>query len=239
MLCVNLHYQINDNINNNLNTKTMPNKKNQTVPTQTNEVETVSVPSNEATAIVTPTIKTQAELIAEASKYGINTDSLSEMPTAIFDMYVRPKLTAEITAKVADHLGEVFINVESMITKGNVTGAHKLLLSEGIKSVSFDVTDEGLKIKRTLRTANTATGERKQRASKYVITNGTSNYDSLTDMLKKLDNNFTGGINGAGVINKLKKLVNLNDYTVVNQDDNTSEPFAVWASANVANCPNI
>ena len=103
------------------------------------------------------------------------------------------------------------------------------------------LTDNGFEAKRTLRNiTQTGDSERKSRAPKYVITNGVQTYDSISDMLHTLDPDTTGkNINGAGVINKLKKLVNLNEYNVINQDDQNSEPFAVWAKLNVSNCPTI
>ena len=215
---------------------------------QTNEAENVTAQTQPettgATPGVSPTVKTQAELIAEANKYGINTDGLDTMVAHVFNEYVRPKLTQQITTAIAERMGAVYTDINTQlfeIREGAIAGIIKLCKDNGITSLTLMLTDNGLEAKRTLRNiTQTGDSERKSRAPKYVITNGVQTYDSISDMLHTLDPDTTGkNINGAGVINKLKKLVNLNEYNVINQDDQNSEPFAVWAKLNVSNCPTI
>lgn len=213
---------------------------------QTNEAENVTAQTNETTATATvasPTVKTQAELIAEANKYGINTDGLDTMLAHVFDGYVRPKLTQQITTAIAERMGAVYTDINTQLfemREGAIAGIIKLCKDNGITSLTLMLTDNGFEAKRTLRTTQTGDSERKSRAPKYVITNGMQTYDSISHMLHTLEPDTAGkNINGASVINKLKKLVNLNEYNVINQDDQNSEPFAVWAKLNVANCPTI
>ena len=84
-----------------------------------NEVENATAqtqPETTATAtVVAPTVKTQAELIAEANKYGINTDGLDTMVAHVFNEYVRPKLTQQITTAIAERMGAVYTDINTQL----------------------------------------------------------------------------------------------------------------------------
>lgn len=205
----------------------------------------VSSEAQNATSVTTVQ-KTQTELIAEAKKYGIQTDGMETMQAVIFDNYVRKQLTQDISNKIADHLGCVFMEIETLINGGHIDEAFGLCASENIEHITLVVRKDAegapmFSIKRTLRNVTASNGERKQRASKYLITSQSGiQYESLSSMLHTLEPETSGKhINGAGVVNKLKKLVDLNHYNVINTDTQESEPFSVWAKLNIANCPTI
>lgn len=179
----------------------------------------------------------QNELLALALKMKQCTqqehDSMLTIISSIFEISIRAFIIERILKRQTELVSENYQKIEALIKEGKIDKAVKLCHESGITRIAFNVSEDGLSIIQGVRET---TKEKNERKSGYTITNGEKSYSSLAQMCKELTEKT--GINGASMINALKKVTTFGDWLVVDKEG-VPHYFAVWAKQNIANCPDI
>lgn len=182
-------------------------------------------------------IMPQNELLALALKMKQCTqqehDSMLVIISSIFEMSIRAFIIERILKRQTELVSENYQKIEAFVKEGKIDKAVKLCNESGITRIAFNVSENGLSIVQGVRET---TKEKNERKSGYTITNGEKSYTSLAQMCKELTEKT--GINGMSMINALKKVTTLGDWSVIDKDG-ISHNFVIWAKQNIANCPDI
>lgn len=182
-------------------------------------------------------IMPQNELLALALKMKQCTqqehDSMLVIISSIFEMSIRAFIIERILKRQTELVSENYQKIEAFVKEGKIDKAVKLCNESGITRIAFNVSENGLSIIQGIREM---TKEKNERKSGYTITNGEKSYTSLAQMSKELTEKT--GINGMSMINALKKVTTLGDWSVIDKDG-ISHNFVIWAKQNIANCPDI
>ena len=143
------------------------------------------------------------------------------------------KLRADITKREQDILGQVYSDIQTALSAGQVLIAGQIARDNNIVKLTITISESGeLSVLRsnTKTGASSPTGER-TKTGKWLFTNGNIQHESLRQFVASYEpDSLNQSLNGIALCNKLKKHINANDWNVINQDSKESTPLAVWSA---------
>ena len=209
----------------------------------TNVVENVTPQTNETltanvqTAVVTPIVVLPIDTLKTALNAGIITqEAYDKLAGIIHEDYMATtlaKFKADIVKREQDVLGAVYIAIQSAIDADAMDEVKAIMLNNGITKIvlTCDI-EKGMNVLRSnTKTANAVPTAERTKAGKWLFTNGAVNHESLRQFVATYEpDTLAQSLNGTALCNKLKKHINANEWTVVNQDDKSTQQFAVWSA---------
>lgn len=168
---------------------------------------------------------------------GIINDGIVDITLLVND------LDKQIIKRKQDALGETYTAIESNLRAGAFGELIELCRKNKITSFNVVISDvdvdgqHSISIKRNAITGtrSTTNGEIKQRIGKFRFSNGSLTFDSVSSLVHHYEPSTVGkSMNAEALLRKLKQCTafNVNEWTATNQNDETTETFAVWSATN-------
>lgn len=205
-----------------------------TTAPQTNETLTANV----QTAVITPVVVLPIDTLKIALNSGLITqDAYDKLEGIIHEDYMATtlaKFKSDIIKREQDVLGQVYLDIEAAIVAGDMVTAGQIAQDNKITKIVITWNDNYVpSVMRTnFKTSNAVPAGERTKAGKWLFTNGNVSHESLRQFVGAYDpDTLTQSLNGIALCNKLKKHITADEWTVVNQDDKSTQPFAVWSAA--------
>ena len=211
---------------------------NETVNAVETTNETVNVP-------VSLPIRTPMNVLDDALKYGLidevkHTALYGILSAEIIDISLLiADFDKQITKRKQDVLGEVYTAIDNAVQVNDLATVNELMTANEITSIVLirNIETNLLTIKRGVTaTATRSVGEgTKTKAGAYRFTNGVLTFDNIRKMVEHYvdESKLSTHMSGKSLVSKLKAeatTFNVNEWTATNQDDNTTENYAVWSA---------
>lgn len=184
--------------------------------------------------------RTAFDVIDEAKKCGL----INEVKhTALHDIVVAGVIDIslliadfekQIVKRKQDALGETYTAIDNAIQVNDLQTVNDLMAANEITSIVIvrNIDTNALTVKTGTRSVGEGT---KTKAGAYRFTNGVLTFDNIRKMVEHYvdESKLSAHMNGKSLVSKLKTeapTFNVNEWTTTNQEDNTTENYAVWSA---------
>lgn len=199
----------------------------------TNEVVTVNVPIRTPMNVLDDALKCGLiDEVKHTALYGILSAEVIDISLLIADF------EKQIIKRKQDALGEIYTAIDNAIQVNDLQTVNDLMTVNEIISIVIvrNIETNVLSIKRNGVSATRSVGEgTKTKAGTYRFTNGVLTFDNIRKMVEHYvdESKLSTHMSGKSLVSKLKAeatTFNVNEWTATNQDDNTTENYAVWSA---------